>query len=310
MVVQPDKWTVIALNALSYFNENKCFASGTSNKFFMRSFKLQSQMMVKGVYTSDMAYSSTTLPKDIQLKVPKDKDWFAEYAWVQLPTNDVPAPAKVKLEEEEPRKARTQTNFAQNEDIMADGVELEAAARTTTKSILKKKPPRAPSADGDSTRVTFPSLSATQEIPKSKEVAPETTVMATTAATVTTKRPSSARPASKKGAKTQKVKTAKPAIEEETKASPNKEAPAPSDMKAEMAKLKAQKEEEQRRRQEMQREQFEAMQNTKRVTLDMTQHEIEQIRENFNFNLESKNLSSNPEVTSYQEAGVYDPSKS
>jgi hypothetical protein len=39
-------------------------------------------MMVKGVYTSDIAYSSTNLPKDIQLKVPKDKDWFADYAWI------------------------------------------------------------------------------------------------------------------------------------------------------------------------------------------------------------------------------------
>ena len=40
VVIQPDKWTVIALNALSYFSENKCFVSGTTNKFFMRSFKL------------------------------------------------------------------------------------------------------------------------------------------------------------------------------------------------------------------------------------------------------------------------------
>jgi hypothetical protein len=39
-------------------------------------------MMVKGVYTSDIAYSSTNLPKDIQLKMPKDKDWFADYAWI------------------------------------------------------------------------------------------------------------------------------------------------------------------------------------------------------------------------------------
>jgi hypothetical protein len=38
--LQPDKWTVIALNALTYFNENKCFASGISSKFYLRSFKL------------------------------------------------------------------------------------------------------------------------------------------------------------------------------------------------------------------------------------------------------------------------------
>jgi len=48
----------------------------------MRSFKLQANMLVKGVYTSDIAYASTTLPKEIALKVPKDKDWFSEYSWV------------------------------------------------------------------------------------------------------------------------------------------------------------------------------------------------------------------------------------
>jgi len=48
----------------------------------MRSFKLQANMFVKGVYTSDIAYASTTLPKEIALKVPKDKDWFSEYSWV------------------------------------------------------------------------------------------------------------------------------------------------------------------------------------------------------------------------------------
>jgi hypothetical protein len=118
----------------------------------------------------------------------------------------VPVPAKaapIKIEEEEfSRKVQTQANFARNEDILADGVELEAAARTTTKSNLKKKPPRHPSVDSDSKRVTFPSLSMTQEMPKKKDTV-ETTAMATTQATlVNSKRPSSAKNSLKKGAKT------------------------------------------------------------------------------------------------------------
>jgi hypothetical protein len=45
--------------------------------------------MVKGVFTSDIAYSTTTLPNGMQLKLPKDKDWFAEYAWMQLPASEL-----------------------------------------------------------------------------------------------------------------------------------------------------------------------------------------------------------------------------
>ena len=77
----------------------------------MRSFKLQATMMVKGVYTSDIAYASTTLPSGISLKVPKDKDWFSEYSWVQLPMTDTLTCQEV------PRKVQTQTNFAKKEDM-------------------------------------------------------------------------------------------------------------------------------------------------------------------------------------------------
>lgn len=82
LAVQADRWTVVALNALHYLNENKCFAAGTTPTFSMRSFKLQAHMLIKGVYTSDIAYASTTFLKEIALKVPKDKDWFSEYSWV------------------------------------------------------------------------------------------------------------------------------------------------------------------------------------------------------------------------------------
>lgn len=103
--------------------------------------------------------------------MPKDKDWFAEYAWIQLPHNDVPKEPTRELNndikgmihlepipEEKSRGAQTQANFAKKEDMAK--VDMDLAARTTKKSNLKTKPQRAPSADSDR-HVTFPTLSMT-----------------------------------------------------------------------------------------------------------------------------------------------------
>lgn len=62
----------------------------------MRSFKLQSCLTVKGVYTSDISYACTTLPKEMALKLPKDKDWCSEYSWVDLPKKEIAGGIAVK----------------------------------------------------------------------------------------------------------------------------------------------------------------------------------------------------------------------
>jgi len=51
----------------------------------MRSMQLQSAMSLQGVYTSDMAFTAMTLPKQMRFKPPKAADWFAEYAWLAFP---------------------------------------------------------------------------------------------------------------------------------------------------------------------------------------------------------------------------------
>ena len=40
---------------------------------------------MQGVYTSDMAFTAPTLPKNMRFKPPKASDWFAEYAWFAFP---------------------------------------------------------------------------------------------------------------------------------------------------------------------------------------------------------------------------------
>lgn len=158
--------------------------------------------MVKGVYTSDIAYSTTTLPKDVQLKLPKDKDWFAEYAWMQLPASEL-------VSEQPSRKVQTATNFAKKDALLDQGLnaDLEVAARTTTKSNLKKKPPRPTSTDSDK-KVTFPTMGSLTELAGIQEE-PAQTQMATTASTNVKQksRPSSANPKNKKGVKKPEAKS-------------------------------------------------------------------------------------------------------
>ena len=84
----------------------------------MRLFKMQASMSVKGVYTSDIAYSSMTLPKGMQLKVPKDKDWFNEYSWIQLPHSEA---VKTTTKQSEFRKTETDMGKTLNADLTLDG---------------------------------------------------------------------------------------------------------------------------------------------------------------------------------------------
>jgi hypothetical protein len=41
--------------------------------------------MVKGVYTSDIKYEVSTLPKQIGFKLATGKDWFQEFGWLSIP---------------------------------------------------------------------------------------------------------------------------------------------------------------------------------------------------------------------------------
>lgn len=53
----------------------------------MRSMQVSSSVMIRGVFTSDIKYTVQTLPKDMQLKLTKSKDWFAQYAWFEYPSD-------------------------------------------------------------------------------------------------------------------------------------------------------------------------------------------------------------------------------
>ena len=52
--------------------------------------QLQSAISLQGVYTSDMAFTAMTLPKQMKFKPPRGGDWFAEYNWIAFPEENMP----------------------------------------------------------------------------------------------------------------------------------------------------------------------------------------------------------------------------
>ena len=62
------------------------FAAGQPEKYFLRSFQVCATVSLKGIYTSDIQYTVTSLPKAIAYKMtPPATDWFQEFAWIQIP---------------------------------------------------------------------------------------------------------------------------------------------------------------------------------------------------------------------------------
>ena len=84
-----NKWTVLVFDALHLLSENKVFAAGQAQKFALRSFQVCATVALRGIYTSDILYTVTSLPKAMKFKPPKDSDWFKEYAWIQIPPQEL-----------------------------------------------------------------------------------------------------------------------------------------------------------------------------------------------------------------------------
>jgi len=51
---------------------------------------------IKGVYTSDIQYTATSLPKQIGFKIGTGKDWFAEYCWINIPNVELDHTSKTE----------------------------------------------------------------------------------------------------------------------------------------------------------------------------------------------------------------------
>jgi hypothetical protein len=80
-----NKWHLVCVNIQNILETNKVFSSSQPQKFLLRSFQVCASVQVKGVYTSDIQYTVSNLPKAMGFKLNAGKDWFSEYGWLSIP---------------------------------------------------------------------------------------------------------------------------------------------------------------------------------------------------------------------------------
>lgn len=83
--LQSNKWHLVCVNIQNILETNKVFSSSQPQKFLLRSFQVCASVQVKGVYTSDIQYTVSSLPKAMGFKLNAGKDWFSEYGWLSIP---------------------------------------------------------------------------------------------------------------------------------------------------------------------------------------------------------------------------------
>lgn len=80
--------------------------------------------MLKGVYTSDIQYTVTSLPKAIGFKLAQGKDWFSEYGWLQIPNVELDHTAQAIAKKTNLKKSTIKQDkavkFDNNQDIPSE----------------------------------------------------------------------------------------------------------------------------------------------------------------------------------------------
>ena len=103
------KWTVLCLDIKKLLESNYNLFLQTHQ---LRSLTLCSSVSVRSLYTSDIKYSSKTLPKEMTFKLGKEEVWSDFYDWVSLPVGDEenePNTPLVPVEETKAPRAKSTT---------------------------------------------------------------------------------------------------------------------------------------------------------------------------------------------------------
>ena len=82
----PISWTVLHIQGSKILSEAGAFSpSNTEKNFYLWGVQVCSNLWIKGLYTSDIAYTVATFPKECGLKVKPGDDWHKEYCWKVIP---------------------------------------------------------------------------------------------------------------------------------------------------------------------------------------------------------------------------------
>ncbi|KAL4455065.1 hypothetical protein ABPG74_006447 [Tetrahymena malaccensis] len=142
----PVKWTVMVLD-IQYHLENfglfqHTDISNFANIHQLRSIQLCSTLSIRGVFTSDVCYSVKNLPKELDFKPPKDRQWSGTYQIVYYPSQIDP-----DLEQNnQPPQPETLTSDKENQQNLNNDTvnenragSVDAALRQSQKSFRSNK---------------------------------------------------------------------------------------------------------------------------------------------------------------------------
>eukprot|EP00347_Sterkiella_histriomuscorum_P023802 403333335 len=131
------KWTMIALNAYNLLESNNVFISGQAHSFSMRSFQATANSSIKGIFTSDIKYTVQTLPKDMAMKNTKDKEWFAQYAWIDYPHDQQNEIDQMTLQEEKSSGVETgkENNKNKSNKVLSKQADLKSKKQIADKNL-------------------------------------------------------------------------------------------------------------------------------------------------------------------------------
>ena len=77
-----NKWTVLCIDVLEMLRKE---GLDHLQNNILKSVTLCANMTVRGVYTSNILYTTRTIPKEMNFRVRQDEDWGDAYDWVNLP---------------------------------------------------------------------------------------------------------------------------------------------------------------------------------------------------------------------------------
>lgn len=95
---------------------------------------------MKGVYTSDIQYTVSTLPKQMGFKLQGGKEWFKEYAWCSIPDVELDHAHKSQLKPVAAKEAVADKKNGQlNKDLKKKSVKFPDL--DDTKGVTENKAP-------------------------------------------------------------------------------------------------------------------------------------------------------------------------
>ncbi|CAG9320539.1 unnamed protein product [Blepharisma stoltei] len=136
-----EKWFVACIDTKAIFSQ---YIGPWIVGHVLKSINLCSNMLVRGVFTSDILYNYNTLPREMMLKISREERWEDVYDWISFPNIEERGEFKKNKREdwkgngkENKNKAKREETTSEEENKQASSInnEINTIQRTSTSSF-------------------------------------------------------------------------------------------------------------------------------------------------------------------------------